>query len=217
MNWPRQIELDENIIPVITIENKALFRNAVLEIYKQVAGGKSGNFVLSNNNQEIKFSNYVDIINDYININLNDRKILTKLYNLLKNKSLEDYDSFFKISEHITEYVQDLLFGEEFDLVQINNIDPIDVFKAVSVEIDDSSKGISEKLLEYIYISERFMDTKLFIFVNLREFFSDEEVIQIYNKILFNKTKFIILQSRLIKSLDCREFQYIIDEDLCDI
>ena len=61
------------------------------------------------------------------------------------------------------------------------------------------------------------MDTKLFIFVNLREFFSDEEVIQIYNKILLNKTKFIILQSRLIKSSDYREFQYIIDEDICEI
>lgn len=217
MNWSRQIKLDENIIPVITIENKALFRSAVLEIYNQIAGSKSGSFVLSNNNQEIKFSNHVDIINDYININLNDRKILTKLYNLLKNKSLEDYDSFSKISEQITEYVQDLLFGEEFDLVQINNIDSIDIFKAVSVEIDDSNKCIPEKLLEYISISERFMDTKLFIFVNPREFFSDEEVIQIYNKILLNKTRFIIFQSRLIKPLDCREFQYIIDEDFCEI
>ncbi len=110
-----------------------------------------------------------------------------------------------------------MLFGEEFDLVQINNIDPIDIFKAVSVEIENSNKDISEKLLEYINISERFMDTKLFIFVNLREFFSDEEVIQIYNKILLNKTKFIILQSRLIKSSDYREFQYIIDEDICEI
>ena len=136
---------------------------------------------------------------------------------MLKNKSIEDYDKFLKISEHITEYVQELLFDEDFDLVQNNNIDPTDIFKAVSIEIDDSNKGVSEKLLEYMAISERFMDTKLFIFVNLREFFSDEEVIQIYDKILLNKTKFIIIQSRLIKTIDCREVQYIIDEDYCEI
>lgn len=208
--------LDENVIPVIIIENKTVFRNTILEIFEQIAC-KSGNLILSNNNQEVNFSKHVDIVNDYININLNDKKVLTRLYNMLKNKSIEDYDKFLKISEHITEYVQELLFDEDFDLVQNNNIDPTDIFKAVSIEIDDSNKGVSEKLLEYMAISERFMDTKLFIFVNLREFFSDEEVIQIYDKILLNKTKFIIIQSRLIKTIDCREVQYIIDEDYCEI
>ena len=208
--------LDENVIPVIIIENKTVFRNTILEIFEQIAC-KSGNLILSNNNQEVNFSKHVDIVNDYININLNDKKVLTRLYNMLKNKSIEDYDKFLKISEYITEYVQELLFDEDFDLVQNNNIDPTDIFKAVSIEIDDSNKGVSEKLLEYMAISERFMDTKLFIFVNLREFFSDEEVIQIYDKILLNKTKFIIIQSRLIKTIDCREVQYIIDEDYCEI
>lgn len=175
--------------------------------------------MLSDNNQEVSFSKHVDIVNDYININLNDKKVLTKLYNLLKNKSLEEYDKFAKLSEYITEYVQELLINEDLDLVQINSIDPTDIFKAVSIEIDDNNKFIPEKLLEYINISERFMDTKLFIFVNLKEFFSDEEIIQIYNKLLLNKTKFVIIQSRLLntKSMDFREIQYIIDNDYCEI
>nr|WP_279230927.1 type II-A CRISPR-associated protein Csn2 [Natranaerovirga pectinivora] len=216
MNWARQIEFDENIIPVIVIENKPMYRNVVLDIYEQIAGN-SGDLVFSDNNQEIKFSKHVDIVNDYININLNDKKILNKLYNLLKSKSLEEYDSYCRISECITEYVQELLFDEELDLVQIDNIDPVDIFKGVSIEIDDSSKNITERLLEYITISEKFMDTKIFVFVNLREFFADDEVIQIYNKLLLNKTRFVIIQSKLMESIDCREISYIIDEDLCEI
>lgn len=136
---------------------------------------------------------------------------------MLKNKSLEDYDSFLKISEHITEYVQELLYNEEFDLVQTSDIDPIDVFKAVSIEIDGSINTIPEKFLEYISISEKFMDTKLFVLINFREFFSDEEAIQIYNKFLLNKTKFLVVQSKSIKAIDYREFQYIIDDDYCEI
>lgn len=193
-----------------------MFRDTVLDIYEQIAG-KTGNLVLSDNNQEINISKHVDIINDYFNINLNNKKVLTKLNNLLKNKSLEDYDTYCRISESITEYVQELLYDEEFDLVQANCIDPIDIFKGVSIEIDDSSKSTTEKFLEYIAISERFMDTKLFVFINFREFFADEEVIQIYNKLLLNKTKFVLLQSKRIESIDSREIRYIIDEDFCEI
>ncbi len=193
-----------------------MFRKTIMDVYNQIMGNP-GNLVLSENNQEIKFSKHVELINDYINIDLNDKKILVKLYTLLKDKSLEDYDSYCRISESITDYVQELLFDEEFDLIQIDNIDPIDIFKGVSVKIDDSSMSISEKLLEYISISEKFMDIKLFLFVNLKEFFTDGEIIQIYNKLLLNKTKFLIMQSKITESIDCRETVYIIDEDLCEI
>lgn len=201
---------------MIVIENKKMFRTVILDIYNQISG-KCGGLVLSYNNRELKFSKHVDIINDYININLNDKKVLNKLYNLLKNKALEDYDSYCSMLEYLTEYIQELLFDEEFDLVQLNTIDPIDIFKGVSIEIDQSNKSISEKFLEYIIISEKFMDTKLFVFVNLREFFSDEEVVQIYNRLLLNKTKFVILQSKVMNHIDCRETSYIFDEDYCEI
>lgn len=193
-----------------------MFRKFISEVCQQILG-KSGDLVLSDNNFEIKFSKHVDILNDYININLNDKKVLGKLYTLLKNKSMEDYDSYCRMSESITEYVQDLLYDEEFDLVQVDSIDPIDIFKGVSIEIEDNSKSIIEKFLDYITISERFMETKLFVFVNLREFFDDDEVIHIYNNLLLNKTKFVIIQSKLVEWIDFREVRYIIDEDFCEI
>lgn len=173
--------------------------------------------VFSENNKEIKFSKSVDMLNEYINIDLNEKKIISKLYNLLKIKSLEDYDRYSRLSETITEYVQELLFDEEFDLIQGNNIDPIDIFKGVVVGIEDSNNSIPEKFLEYIRVLEKFMDTEVFIFVNLKEFFNNEEIIQIYNKLLLNKTKFIIVQSRTIDNIDSREVLYIIDEDFCEI
>lgn len=139
------------------------------------------------------------------------------MYTLLKDKSLEDYDSYCRISESISDYVQELLFDEEFDLIQIENIDPIDIFRGVSVKIDDSSMNVSEKLLEYITILEKFMNIRLFLFVNLKEFFNDEEIVQIYKRLLLNKTKFIIMQSKVTEPIDCRETVYIIDEDLCEI
>lgn len=185
-------------------------------MYEQIAG-RTGEWVLSDNNKELSISKHIDMVNDYININLNDKKLLTKIYSNLKNKSLEDYNNYCQISESIIEYVQELLFDEEFDLVQTNSIDPIDIFKGVSIEIDDNDKSITEKFLEHIKISERFMDTKLFVFINLREFFNEEEVIQIYNKLLLNKNYFIIIQSQFLVSIDSREKLYIIDDELCEI
>ncbi|HHX79074.1 MAG TPA: type II-A CRISPR-associated protein Csn2, partial [Acholeplasmataceae bacterium] len=187
MNLSRQININENTIPIIKIENKRLFRNVILDIYEQIEG-KNGELILSDNNKEIKFSKNVEIVNDYININLNDKRILNKLYNVLKIKTLEEYDNYSKISEIITEYIQELLYDEELDLVQINNIDPVDIFKSVSINIDDSSKCVIEKFLDYINLSETFMNTKLFVFINFKDFFTDEEIIQIYNRLILNKT-----------------------------
>lgn len=193
-----------------------MFRCFISNMYEQIAG-RTGEWVLSDNNKELSISKHIDMVNDYININLNDKKLLTKIYSDLKNKSLEDYNNYCQISESIIEYVQELLFDEEFDLVQTNSIDPIDIFKGVSIEIDDNDKSITEKFLEHIKISERFMDTKLFVFINLREFFNEEEVIQIYNKLLLNKNYFIIIQSQFLVSIDSREKLYIIDDELCEI
>lgn len=102
-------------------------------------------------------------------------------------------------------------------MVQVNPIDPADIFKGVSVEIDDSNKSIIERFLEYITISEKFMDTKLFVFVNLKEFFTDEEIVHIYDRLILSKARFIIIQSKEQELVDCREIKYIIDEDFCEI
>lgn len=172
---------------------------------------------MSENTKEIPFSKHVSFINDYININLNDKKILNKLYNMLKNKTVEEYDKFFNISKSITEYIQELIFDEEIRLVQVGDIDPIDIFKSVSIEVESSNENLIENFLEYITISKKFMETKLFIFINMKEFFSTEEIIQIYNNLLLEKTKFILIQSNFTNSIDCREISYIIDADCCEI
>lgn len=50
-----------------------MFRKTIMDVYNQIIGNP-GNLVLSENNQEIKFSKHVELINDYINIDLNDKK-----------------------------------------------------------------------------------------------------------------------------------------------
>lgn len=51
-----------------------MFRKTIMDVYNQIIGNP-GNLVLSENNQEIKFSKHVELINDYINIDLNDKNI----------------------------------------------------------------------------------------------------------------------------------------------
>lgn len=179
--------------------------------------GQEGCFILSYNNKEIKFSRNVNIINDYVSINLNDKKITNKIYESLKIKAMEDYDNFFRISELITEYVEELIYDEEFALEQCNSVNPVDIFKGVSLQFEDVGKDPVDAFLDYIKILENYLGVKLLMFINIKEYFNDEEMVYIYNQLLFNKTRFIILQSNETKTVDERERIYIVDEDFCEL
>ena len=78
-NWQRQIVLEDNLIYTIVFENKKYYRENILELIRQHKGYE-GNFILSNNNKEVSFDKNSYFISDLFNIDINNKKIITKIY-----------------------------------------------------------------------------------------------------------------------------------------
>ena len=114
LDWTNVLEIPENEIPVIIKENKEDYRSFLHTIYRQMYG-EEGLLVVSTNKEEIKFSKEVDIISDYINIDINNKKNLNKLYLILKSKSIEEIDDYAHVSKQISEYIEKLIYDEDFN------------------------------------------------------------------------------------------------------
>ncbi|NLY87878.1 MAG: type II-A CRISPR-associated protein Csn2 [Clostridiales bacterium] len=215
-NWSRQIEIKENEIPLLIVEDKKHLRDIIKNLNAQIKG-EEGPFALSVDNKLLKLSNSLKIMSFYIDFDLNDKRILNKIYDRLKDKALEDNESFSKISGLITEYIQTLIYDEEINLEQEQSVDLVDIFKGLKIGVESNEEDEIEDFLNYIRLLEDYLNIKLFIFINLEEYYKIDELKYIYDVLLLNKTKFILLQNTVRNVMDKREKRYIIDEDLCEL
>lgn len=215
----RQIIFDESKINVLTIENQKLFSEVVQEIISVLNGGNS-KFVLSEGMDIINISKVGELCIDIFSCEINSKKAITKLYEILREKSVDE-DMHLKTNQilsSIFSYTEDLIFEfGEYELSYNLDTDITNIFKAVDVKFDLSDKTYLEKLLDYVYINSEFLSKKLFIFVNLKSFLLEEELEEFYKMMFYKKINILLLESfeREYK-FDCEEY-YIIDKDLCQI
>ncbi len=111
-NEEKEIKLSKKVEIIIVIEDKKVFREYIGELYSQCMDlNDSGRFVLSNEEKEIKLSKKVEIILDFYSLDINNKKIITKVYNKLKEISTEEdmYVETGKINSEIVRYVDKIV------------------------------------------------------------------------------------------------------------
>lgn len=104
-----EFDLMENQILVLSIENHLAYRNILEELWKQYKG-ETGNFILSDGDKELKMSQRIECIYNIFNINTNDRKIISKLYQELtyQNDALLQEESI-RFKQELMEYFDKLI------------------------------------------------------------------------------------------------------------
>ena len=75
-----EIELKENIVSVVIIENVSLRSSIIKEIYLQSAGEKDGKWLLVENEKSYDLSKEAQVILEPFSLELNSKKMKTKLY-----------------------------------------------------------------------------------------------------------------------------------------
>ena len=88
-NWQRKIEIEDNIIYTLVFENKKYYRENIIELINQ-HNGNEGSYILSNDNKEISFDKNSYIITDIFNIEINNKKVLSKIYSSLLNTNVQE-------------------------------------------------------------------------------------------------------------------------------
>ncbi len=218
-NWQRQIVLEDNLIHTIVFENKKYFRENILELIRQHKGYE-GSFILSNNNKEVSFDKNSYFISDLFNIDINNKKIITKVYGELLKIVTDNIAEYNKITSHIREYFETLVFNNNSDLEYNDEIEANSLLKLGDFKIQFEESNYLEKLIKFLKVLVGLCNIKVIFIVGLYRVFSVEEVEKIYKEVCLNKINIINIESEYqnIKKSDCyNEIVYVFDQDNCEI
>lgn len=211
-----EFDLIENQILVLSIENHVAYSNILGTLWKQYKG-EDGDFILSDGSKELKLSQKIECIYNIFSINANDKKIITKLYQELTFQNdtlLQEESVLFK--QELISYFDKIISTVPYNLKYNFDTDLSSLMKSISVEIDDDSDSLLEKMMQYIKLMNQICGVSIFVIPSLKACFSTEEIIQLYEFTIYNKIYLIVIEAIQTPHIE-GEKCWIIDEDLCII
>lgn len=215
--FDNSFELKSEVINTLLIENRELFISFIKQLYIEMST-EEGKIILQDDLKEISFKKYVELIIDPFALDPNNAKNLKKLYEkIIENSSNEEiYEKRLVFENALKDYVEEIVFLSDYELIY-DNLDYQNIFKAVNLHIDTETKNLASMIIDYMRISSDLSGTKLFIFVNLDNFLTDSDLIELQDFISYNNLIVFCLQNQLNRKLIENENLRIIDEDLCEI
>ena len=211
-NWPHDIKFEDGSVEHLFFDDPKEFRLFIEELNDQISG-EEGNFILSNSKGEISIKDNLILINDIFNLESFDRKIQNKINSLLKDLVLEDplYSNSIDINSQLEKYAINI--QQECDYpINYKNIEIVDIVKFLGFTIELSDGNILERITEYMDIFHNLCNVSSFVFINFRDYFSEEECNLLiedskshkHNLLFINFDKNVLTQN---KELKFKEFE----------
>lgn len=214
----REIVLDfhENEVQVVTIENREYFSAFLQSLYNQ-SQGIDGKIILSEGEKTLPLSKAVEIVWNPFSIDINNKKILGKLFQELKNISMEDqYTEICELNSKIVQYLDELNLKTPYPIRFHLELDVLDIYKVYGVQLDTSGIGMFEGILQYVKILKSLCGVQLLVFVNVKNYLSEIQVKELYKTAFYYKMNLLLVEAHQGNSLECEKNQ-LIDEDMCFI
>lgn len=209
------ISLDENIPYVLNLESPMLFRKFLIDFKSQLVIGE-GKFIFSERDKILQLNKCVDLLIDPFNTNVNQRKVLQKLYlGLEKNANdAELCEATLAIKSAINKYILDVEYESEFILEHNVDFDLKGLFSAVDLRFVQDNEDFLTRLSRYMEISRKFLGLKAVVLVNVSSYLSEEEIKMLWDSAAYNKLAILMLEHNYTSKI-ADEKLTIIDNDLC--
>lgn len=208
------IDMRENKVDVLVIENATIMSEIVEELYKQ-SSGEEGNFILSENNKDLKFEkNFALIINPFA-VDFNDKKIINKLFSELSAIGNEFVVEKMQINSEIGQLLEKIISDAQYNNISYNlDFDWNNLFKLYGVKIEYECDTLLEKMIGYIKIVSGLCSIKAMCLVNIKSFLNNEEIKQLYEMAFYYKIQLLLIESCERNNIPDENI-YIIDKDRC--
>lgn len=212
-----QINFFSDKIPVCIVESPFRWRMMQKELLAQYQG-EEGDWVLSHNDKELKISKTVEIILNPLQLDENQRKLMNAFLKSFSENATGV--SYWKLGQELNIAVQKFFCEIEneysFGYQIAPEIDFTALAKAMHIQIETQYESDLERLLQYCILTEELLHTQLFIFWNLRNYFSNEEVAMFYEESIRRNWKILLMENFVSERIEGEKW-YIIDKDNCEI
>lgn len=199
------------------IESPDLFTKYVQELYAQ-CGRSEGGFVLSEDGNEIDLPKAADMIMNPLGLDLNEKKIVSKLYSELVKISVSEvmYEKTTELTRYIADYIMNLEDSANYTIQFSEKLDIAVLLKAMNVKYEEIEESLLEHLARYIKLVADLLGVRLLIFVNIRSYLNDKQLAALIQEIKYQEIKALFIENQ---EKGCVEdgMRYIIDKDGCEI
>lgn len=207
-----EIDINNEKTNILLISDSKLFGRICFDLTRN--NDENIVFVLDN-----KIVNMKDIliISDIMNFDINNKMIISKLYNQMSNSLLSDSDIENEIKKHYIEIVKKIYDEVDNYNVDINlneELDFIKLFKMMGVEIHNSYDCLVNKIIDLLEIYSELCNQTI-VFINTLNYFSNEEINEVLKYIDYKKISVLFLENSYNKDVYF-ENKYIIDDEFYD-
>lgn len=212
-----ELELKENQVSVLIIENISRRLSIINQLYEQVLG-QEGTWILVNGEKTYEIRKKCDIILEPFSLELNNRRVRTKLYEEIKEIANEDcYEAGLQLHSYICNYLEVVLQRIPYPIQYNDSWDVNNILKMYNVEILDECNNVYERLLNYIRIMNQICGVQIFIIINLKQFLTETQIVELYKIISYSKINVVLIEFNTSGNRFPQEDIYILDADDCII
>jgi|SRR5699024_8713277 len=204
-------------VPVIIIENVNYKNKFINDLFLQSKTNNDTPFYISNeaiNNDKLNFET---IINPF-ELNVNQVTILNKIRKIYEELIQEDYFKLSELTKDISTYLNNLALSLPVSIEWEGNLNIKRLIQLFELSILDDSTKLLEQIINYLQVNSQLGMSNLFVFLNLKQFLSQEELDELYLFIQYEEIFLILIENQNNETgNNSVEKQFIIDDDLCVI
>ena len=199
----------------LVVENVELLRTIILQLKFQI-NNKIGDFILSDNDEILDISKNILLITDVFEISGLSKQLKNKLQQYVE--SSYDNDALFQdVYDKLIEFGDDLINSAPYPLCFSQSLTKIDIIKMLDIQLEHNYSSLLEAVIDYIDIFSQIIKTKLFVFVSLRSFLTDEEFNNFMKIMDYKGIRVLLIERYLSLDNGINNNVHIIDKDLCVI
>ena len=212
------IVLSEEYVTVFQINNKALFSKVANSLFALSLGQQGEeNLILTDEEKRLDFEDNVLFLTDLWHFDCNSKVIISKLLNYIESNyklDLELMDNFQKQVHLIQIGIRDITDELPFDIEMKSVVTLQDILKMLGVKVaKPDGYTLIERALTIIEIVEVFKLYPIIIFCNIKNYFKESELDELYKQALHCKIKIMMLEVGPTNPLITNEKVWYIDED----
>jgi CRISPR-associated protein Csn2 len=158
-----------------------------------------------------------DFVLNPFDLDINGKRFYTKFLQELQELSRENnYEDFIELNSNTLQYIEKITESLPYMITYDTEIAETALYKLYNVKIEDDCNTLAEKIDNYVKISQQLLNTKIIFFVNLKDYISVNDLIEVYKEFYYNKIHLIIIEARKNDSIE-GEYGVIVDKDNCVI
>lgn len=192
-----QLDFEDKAVCIWTIESPGLFLYYLTELQGQIIEGNDGNFVLSNDDKIISLKKEASLILSPLEIDYNDKKFISELFKEIKDivQFGELYEKYVSVKSELVQLMERISECNDYPLQYSEEFELTSLLKLMKVGFDFQDTDYFERLLTFIQLSQRLLQKKLLIFVNLSSILSESQLVELEKIAKYEEIKILMVNS----------------------